>query len=182
MRMGMVSAALAGGMLMAGPGALRAAGPPPGGGTVFVTAENASEADPTPTQTAVNAATAALGAKGFTFLEDPGHAAYVADVVVSRTDVGMGQEKVHAGAAAVMGTGVSVPFATGQSRLVPLERTEMDIRIRRRGEKETIWYGAAVTVRSAGAADGTPERVASVLSAAALRLYPRQSAETVGVP
>ncbi len=158
------------------------AGPPAHGGTVFVAAANAREGDETSTQMSANAASAALGAKGFTFLDDPNHAAYVADVVVSRTDVGTGQERIHASRASMMGTGVNVPFATGQSRLVPLERTEMSISIRRRGETRALWHGAAVTIRSASAPAGAAETVASALSAAALRIYPAESPEPVGVP
>jgi hypothetical protein len=167
-------------MLTSGP--LLAAGPPPNGGTVFVTATNARDGDDTPTQISADAVSKALGAKGFTFLDEPGHAAYVADVIVRRTDVGTGQERVHAGGASMMGSGVSVPFSTGQSRFVPLERTEVEIRIRRRGETTAIWRGAAVTVRSEGSPDGAAENVALALSAAALRMYPRELADTVGVP
>lgn len=159
-----------------------AAGPPPNGGTVFVTAANARDGDDTSTQMSLNAASSALGTKGFTFLDDPDHAAYVADVVVIRTTVGTGQERVPAGAAAVMGTGVSVPFSTGQSRFVPLQRTEVDISIRRRGEASALWHGAAVTVRSVGARNGGADTVASALTAAALNIYPRQASEAVGVP
>lgn len=182
MRVRGISAFLTGIALVLTPARLLSAGPPPRGGTIFVTAANASPGDDTSTQVAIAAVSASLGAKGFVFLDDPGHAAYLADVTVSRTDVGTGQERVPAGRPAVMGTGVSVPFSTGQTRLVPLERTELRIRIHRRGEPQAVWSGAAVTVRSAGARDGRADTVASALGAAALGAYPRQSAEVVGVP
>ena len=163
-------------------GTLSAAGPPLNGGTVFVTAKNADEGDDTSMQMSFKAASKALALKGFTFLDDPDHAAYIADVVVRRVDVGTGQERVHAGSASMMGAGVNVPFSTGQSKLVPLQRTELEISIRKRGETNPVWHGAAVTVRIAGSREGDAENVVSTLSAAALQNYPRQASEAVGVP
>lgn len=174
--------ALAGAAVMSASAPSQAAGPPPNGGTIFVTATNARDDDDTSTRMSANAASKALETKGFIRFDDPGHAAYVADVTVRRTDVGTGQEKVHAGSASILGGGVSVPFSTGQSRLVPLERTEVAISIHRRGEQSVLWHGAAVTVRVAGSRDGAADTVASVLSAAALWAYPREAAEVVGVP
>lgn len=173
---------LAGVALMLAASPSLSAGPPPHGGTVYVNAATAPNGDETAARMSINAASTALGAKGFTFLDDPDHAAYVADIVVSRTNVGTGQERVSAGAATMMGAGVSVPFSTGQSRLIPLERTEVEIRIRRRGDPAVLWHGAAVTVRAAGARAAAADTVVSTLSAAALRPYPVQSAEVVGVP
>ena len=182
MRVEKVLAVLTVAVIMLTPGPSWSAGPPPHGGTVFVGAANAREDDHTSTQLSVNAATTALGNKGFVFLDDPGHAAYAAEVVVNRTDVGMGQEKVPAGRASMMGAGVTVPFSTGQSRVVPLVRTEVEITIRRRGDSAALWHGSAVTVRSLGSRGGADDTVLSVLTTAALAIYPREATEPVGVP
>ena len=67
------------------------------------------------------------GGNPFTILEDPGHAAYVAELILSRAEVGTGSAKVSSGGAAVtpggaygsVGAGVIIPLPTGKSRLVP---------------------------------------------------------------
>lgn len=128
------------------------------------------------------AAAAALGEKGFTILNDPGHAAYVAEVVVTRTDVGAAPVRVRSGKAAVVGAGLSVPIGSGGSRIVPLQRTELTITIRKRGGAAILWHGAAMTVRSEGALNASADGVASALSEAALRRYPAVSNEVTSVP
>lgn len=128
------------------------------------------------------AAANALGEKGFTILNDPGHAAYVAEVIVTRTDVGAASVRMRAGNAAVLGTGVSVPIGGGGSRIMAIRRTQLTITIRKRGAEPILWHGAAVTVRSEGSPGGSDAIVASALSEAALRRYPYVSDAVTSVP
>lgn len=170
-------------------GSLSAA-PPPSGGTISIEPKSVDGDYDASTPAFVNAAGEALAAKGFTILEDPGHAAYVAELVLSRADVGTGSAKVSTGGAAVtpggaygsVGAGVIIPLPTGKSRLVPLQRTRLELRIRKRGEEAVVWDGAAVTVRAAGTRKGADEVVASNLSEAVLRSYPAEPAALIGVP
>jgi hypothetical protein len=163
---------------------------PPNGGTISIEPKTGDgEYDPS-TAAFVGAASDALAAKGFTILPDPGHAAYVAELVLSRVDVGTGSAKVRAGKAGgtrggsygSVGAGITVPFTTGETRLVPLQRIQVEMRIRKRGEPEVIWNGAAVTVRAAGTRKGADDMVAADLSTALLRSYPVRIEEVVGVP
>jgi hypothetical protein len=168
-------------------GSLAAA--PPSGGTISIEPKTADgEYDPA-TVSFVNAASDALAAKGFTILQDSGHAAYVAELVLSRTDVGTGKAKAIRGSSAIqpgaspgVGAGVTIPFSTGQSRLVPLQRTTLEMRIHKRGEATILWNGAAVTVRAAGTKKGADDAVAAALSEAVLRSYPAKVEDLVGVP
>jgi len=137
----------------------------------------------------VNAAGEALAAKGFTILPGLGHAAYVAELILSRVDVGTGSAKVVAGNSAMLpnmsgsvGAGVMVPFSIGKSRLVALQRIRLEMRIHKRGEAAILWSGAAITVRGAGTRKGADERVASDLSEAVLRSYPAEAGDVVSVP
>jgi hypothetical protein len=131
----------------------------------------------------VGALTAALNAKGFTILDDPNHAAYIGELTLSRAAVGTGFGKDRGGAnVGVAGTSVVVPFSTGQSNVVTLERTSLKLRIRKRGEDGTVWDGTAVTVRSTGAKKGTDDAVATDLSQALLQIYPTVPTEVVGIP
>ena len=162
---------------------------PPDGGTISIEARTA-DGDPDPSLPAfVNAAGEALFAKGFTILQDHGHAAYVAELTLSRVDVGIGSAKVVAGSSSVapsvsgsVGGGITVPLSTGKSRLVALQRIRLEMRIRKRGEEGFLWDGAAVTVRAAGTKKGADDRVASDLSEAVFRSYPARPAGLVGVP
>jgi hypothetical protein len=114
----------------------------------------------------------------------------VAELTLSRVDVGTGTAKVPTGKSAVMpggasgsvGAGVIFPLSTGQSTLVPLQRTRLEMRIRKRGEDNVVWHGAAVTIRAAGTRKGADELVASDLSQAVLRSYPAEPEDVVGVP
>jgi hypothetical protein len=169
-------------------GALSAASPP-GVGTISIEPRTADEDQDPSLPTFVNAAGEALGEKGFTILPDPGHAAYVAELTLTRVDVGTGSAKAFAGSSTVapsssgsVGGGVTVPLSTGKSRLVPLQRIRLEMRIRRRGEESAVWDGVAITVRAAGTPKGADERVAADLSEAVLRSYPATAGEVVGVP
>lgn len=138
----------------------------------------------------VNAVGDALTARGFTLLDQPGHAAFVVEVDVSRADVGTGAAKVPTsgaqvipgGASPAVGAGVIIPLPTGKSTLVPLQRTRLDIRVRKLGENDVAWHGAAVTVRAARTAKGTDKAVAADLAQAILRAYPSQPEDVIGVP
>ncbi|WP_162875462.1 hypothetical protein [Sphingomonas crusticola] len=169
-------------------GALSAAAPP--GGTISIEPKTGDgEYDPS-TPAFVSAATEALAARGFTILEDPGHSAYVVELILSREAVGTGTAKVATGKSAMMpggvggsvGAGITIPLSTGQSTLVPLQRTRLEMRIRKRGDAAVVWDGAAVTVRAVGSRRGADALVASDLSQAVLRSYPAQPADAVGVP
>ena len=171
-------------------GDLLFAAAPPNGGTISIEPKTADGDYDSATPSFVNAASEALAAKGFTILEDPGHSAYVAELILSRVEVGTGTAKASAGSAAVtpggaygsVGAGVVIPLPTGKSRLVPLQRTRLEMRIRKRGEEDVVWDGVAVTVRPAGTKKGANEVVASDLSEAVLRTYPAEPKDIVGVP
>ncbi|SFP45079.1 hypothetical protein [Sphingomonas rubra] len=154
---------------------------PAAGGTVAITATATHEGDP-PAAIAVDAAAKAFGLRGFTILNDPAHAAYVAEVVATRAAVGTAVVQGRSGQALPTGGGVSIPISKGKSVLVPLQRTRVEIRIRRRGEQAVLWHGAAVTVRSTGALNGGVDQVAFALSQAALSSYPTQTAGEISVP
>ncbi len=170
-------------------GAVSAADPP-AGGTISIEPKTADGEYDSSVRTFVGAASEALASKGFTILEDAGHAAYVAELVLSRVEVGTGTAKASAGHSdaspggpgSSVGAGVVIPLPTGKSRIVPLQRIRLDLHIRKRGESGIVWDGAAVTVRAAGTKKGADETVASDLSEALLRSYPAQPEGVVGVP
>jgi hypothetical protein len=160
-----------------------AAAPPPNGGTIAIETKTDDGDDDPATHSFVDAASEALTAKGFTVFDDPAHAAYVAELTLSRAAVGTGMAKVPGDASvSAIGTGLVVPLSTGASSLATLERTRLEIRIRKRGEDGVVWDGTAVTVRTAGTRKGTEETVASALSQALLRSYPAEPTDVVGVP
>jgi len=187
MRSGLIAmAALASPLLSAAP--LRAE--PPTGGTISVEAK----ADDTRMNPALPTFAKAVGeafeAKGFTVLEQPGHAAFVVELGLSREEVGTSRAKVSTerssvqpgGAPNAVGVGMRIPLPTGKSALVPLERTRLEIRIHKRGEDAVAWQGAAITVRGDGTKKGADAVVAADLSAALLRAYPNQPEDVIGVP
>jgi hypothetical protein len=163
-------------------GSLSAAAPP-NGGTIALEPRTADgDYDPS-LQTFVAIASEALTTKGFTVFDDREHAAYVGELTLSRVAVGTGLAKDPGGASvAVAGTGLVVPFSTGQSNVVTLRRTRLELRILKRDDRSLVWDGTAVTVRSAGTKKGTDEAVAADLSAALLQGYPAQPDDVVGVP
>lgn len=165
------------------PAGLPRTGPPPSVGTIAIEPRTADgDFDPA-MHTFVDAASQALTARGFTVLEDPAHAAYAVELVLSRAGVGTGLGKDPNGVSAFgAGTGVVVPLSTGNSNIVTLRRTKLEMRIRKRGETGLVWDGAAVTVRTAGTRKGTDEAVASDLSAALLSNYPIEPRDVIGVP
>lgn len=163
-----------------------AAAPPPTGGTISI--EPGQAAAPTPPAFA-DAVRDALAARGFTILTDRGHAAYVVELAVSRADAGTGSAKVRGGAGQVlpgvgvgMGGGVILPLGGSRTQSVALQRVQLDLWVRKRGDAAVVWHGAAVTVRAAGPGGGVDERVAASLSEAVLRGYPHVSPGVVSVP
>jgi hypothetical protein len=170
-------------------GASPSAAPPPPGGTISIEPK-VGERDGQLVPAFVTAATEELAAKGFTILEGSGHAAYVAELVLSREEVGTTSAKVQGGSTTYVpggvynsvGAGITVPLGTGKSRLVPLQRTTLQLRIRKRGADDIVWEGAAVTVRAGGTPNGAEPAVASDLSAAVLRPYPDRVKDVVSVP
>jgi hypothetical protein len=167
-----------------------AAAAPPGGGTISIEPKTGDGDYDRSMPAFVSAASDALAAKGFTILEDAGHSAYVGELILSRVAVGTGTAKVPAGRATAggggpgpsVGAGVVIPFSTGASALVPLVRTRLELRIRKRGADGVVWDGAAVTVRAAGTKKGADEPVAVDLSEALLRGYPTEPEGVIGVP
>lgn len=171
------------GMVLAMPASpIRAASVPRSGGTIAVTSAPADGEDDSLARASAEAAATALGMRGFTILNDPAHAAYVAEVVASRTEVGTSVEKGRAGRTLATGAGVNIPIAGGKSVLVPLQRIEVEIRIRGRSDQLVFWHGAAVTVRSVDARNGGVDRLALELSQAALSSYPTQTKAAISVP
>ncbi|WP_420137114.1 hypothetical protein [Sphingomonas sp.] len=165
------------------------AAPPPESGTISL-APRTTDGDYDPALASfVEAATEALGARGFTIL-DADHAAYSGELILSREEVGTGTAKVASNRASVdrggafgsVGAGVTIPLSTGKSSIVPLQRTRLELRIRKRGDPAVVWDGAAVTVRAAGTRKGADEAVATDLSNALLRSYPIPQATDIGVP
>ncbi|WP_174291572.1 hypothetical protein [Sphingomonas bacterium] len=151
-------------------------------GTICVEAARPGTGDDASPRAVVTAAAAALGARGFTILNDPDHAAYIAEVTLRQEEVGTARAKVRAGGPSVAGAGLSLPLPSGKYNLVPLMRSQLYLEIRKRGGPAVLWHGAAVTVRSVAARDGSEEQVASALSLAALQDYPNQSTQIASVP
>ena len=154
---------------------------PAAGGTVAITAPPTSDGEPSAT-ISIDAGSRAFGLRGFTILNDPAHAAYVAEVITTRTAVGTAVAQGRAGRPLATGDGVNIPISKGKSVLMPLQRTRVEIHMRRRGEQTVLWHGAAVTVRSTGATDGGADQVAFALSQAALSSYPTQTAGAISIP
>ena len=169
-------------------GALAAAAPP-GGGTISIEPKTADGDYDSAMPSFVNAASDALATKGFTILEDPGHSAYVVELILSRVAVGSqtarvpngGATAAPGGAGGSVGAGVRIPLSSG-SVMVPLLRTRLELRIRKRGADIVVWDGAAVTVRAARTKRGADGLVAADLSEAILRGYPAEPEDVVGVP
>lgn len=163
---------------------LAAAPPMEGTVSVDVTGVEAGQ-DISPDQLR-DAASSALSDKGFTLLDDAGHAAFTMALAVRLSDVGTGTAAIPTqgpdvmkdGVAGAVGSGVRIAVPSRKSRLVALERTQLDMTLRKRGSDAPVWHGTAVTVRSADAR-------ASALAAlcdALMRAYPAQSDAVIGVP
>lgn len=133
-----------------------------------------------------DAAASALADKGFTLLDGSDHAAFTMELAISVTDVGTGDAKVattgakvlNGGVAGAVGSSVRIAVPSGKSRLVPLERTQLEMTLRKRGGTDVVWRGTAVTVRSAA----TRGNIAPDLCNALLRQYPAQPEAVIGVP
>jgi hypothetical protein len=162
-------------------GAALSAAPPPNGGTIAIEPViGDGEYDPS-LHLFVDAASKALTAKGFTVFDDPAHAAYWGELTLSQAGVGTGLAKDPNGASVSVGAGLVVPMSTGASSVVTLQRTRLELRIRKR-DGDVVWKGAAVTVRAADTRKGADETVASDLSQALLQGYPTEPDGVVGVP
>ena len=153
---------------------------PATGGTVAITTPPAPDGE-TSAAISMDAAGRAFGLRNFTILNDPAHAAYIAEVITTRTAVGTAVTQGRSGQALPTGGGVSIPISKGKSVIVPLQRTRVEFRLRRRGEQAVLWHGAAVTIRSASAPDGSADQVAFALSQAALSSYPTQTAGAISI-
>lgn len=138
----------------------------------------------------VDATGKVLADKGFIVIEGAGHARFVADLSLSRVEVGTGTTKVPVAGSSIApggnptraGGGISVSLPTGKSKTVALQQTRLEIRIRKQGDDTVIWHGAAVTVRAADTRDGQDAAVSSALTEAILRTYPAQSDDVISVP
>ena len=163
--------------------AVLTAAPPPAGGTISVAMQGSDGMSDAAAHVFVDAIGAALTARGFTVFDDAGHAASAVEIVLSRSVVGTGFEKVPGQrSVSVAGAGVGVPFGTGASEATRLLRTRLELRIRRRGDAAIVWDGTAVTVRETGTAKGSDAAVAADLCRALLLSYPVQPKDVVGVP
>ena len=165
------------------------AAPPPTGGSISIEPVTGGAGSGSMSPAFFDAASDALAARGFTILEDPGHAAYIAELSLCRTEVGTGSAKVPAGrgeiapgASGGVGAGVAIPLTAGKSVLVPLERIQLELLIRKRGEDVAVWRGTAVTVRASGTKNGADKVVAADLTGAMLNGYPAEPQGVVGVP
>ncbi|WP_311267378.1 hypothetical protein [Sphingobium sp. WCS2017Hpa-17] len=168
--------------LMALAPALSLAATPPSEGTMAVDAKEIDAGQ----DLFRDAAASALADKGFTLLDGAGHAAFRMELAVSVTEVGTVDAKVattgpkvqNGGLMNGVGSAVKIAVPTGKSRNVALERTQLDMTLRKRGETDILWRGSAVTVRNSA----TPGNIAADLSNALLRQYPVQSEGVIGVP
>lgn len=160
----------------------------PGTISIEMPADDGALASLTPAY--VEAVGQALAARGFTMLDQPGHAALVANLSLARDRVGTapvhvpvpGGSVTPGGALGGAGAGLNIALPTGKSTLAPMERTRLDIRIHKRGDDTVLWHGAAVTVRAAGTRTGQDGVVATDLIEAILRDYPTQPQDVIGVP
>ncbi|WP_242124679.1 hypothetical protein [Sphingobium sp. Sx8-8] len=159
---------------------------PPAEGTMAVSATNVDGSEDASSDIFRDAAASALAARGFTLLDGSDHAAYRMELIVHISEVGTGNAKVapshsdlmSGGVAGAVGSIFKVPLPSSKSQHVALERTQLDMNLRKRGGEEVIWHGKAVTVRPAG----TQQNIASELCNALLRAYPAQSEDVIGVP
>ncbi|MEG8039132.1 hypothetical protein QP166_07155 [Sphingomonas sp. LR60] len=151
---------------------------PPRSGTIAVVAADGDQADAAMSAIAREAVMTALGDKGFTILDDRDHAAYIAEVVADRSNVGTSVTRKRGEAPSVMGGGVNIPLKANGTTLVAMQRVAIEVRIHKRGDTATLWHGAAVTVRS-----GEPSPTLAVqLSQTALNAYPTIVDTAISVP
>jgi hypothetical protein len=128
----------------------------------------------------------ALAEKGFTTIERAGHARFVAELSLTRTEVGTttakvpvaGSEIVSGGSSSQVGGGVTVMLPTAKVRTVPLQQTRLEVRIKKRGEDIVIWHGAALTVRAAG----QDKAISADLTRTIFRTYPEQAEGVASIP
>jgi hypothetical protein len=175
----MASAACA---VIAATPALAAPTSPPRGGTIAVVAADGDQADAAMAAIAREAVMTALGDKGFTILDDRDHAAYIAEVVAERSNVGTSVTRKRGEAASVMGGGINIPLKANGAALVAMQRLAIEIRIHKRGDTASLWHGAAVTVRSVEPSPTVAERLAVQLSQTALNAYPTIVDTAISVP
>lgn len=127
-----------------------------------------------------------LADKGFTMIEGTGHARLVAELSLTRTQTGTTTAKVAAGGPEFLsggspsrvGAGINVTLPTAKVRTVPLQQTRLEIHIKKQGDDNVIWHGAAVTVRAAG----QDKAISSDLAEAIFRRYPEQSEGVMSIP
>jgi hypothetical protein len=170
-------------------GTPRAIAAPPESGTISI--ETTADGVPGAVQAVfAGAVSEAFGTRGFTMIEEAGHAALVAELRLSREQVGTAPAAVPVEDSVVtpgdssnrVGAGISIALPTAKRRLVPLERTRLELRLHRRDETAILWQGTAMTVRAAGTRTGRDDAVAADLTEALLRTYPAQPDGIVTVP
>jgi hypothetical protein len=138
----------------------------------------------------VGAVGQALADKGFTVIDEPGHAGLVADLAVSRDQVGAVNAKVPRGGRATtsggapdaVGANMTFALPSAKNRVVPLQLTRLEVHIRKRGDAGILWQGTAITVRPAGTRKGEDAVVASDLIGAILHDYPAPPEGIISVP
>jgi hypothetical protein len=158
-------------------------------GTISIEVPDAAPDVRASVPTFVGAVEQALSARGFTTIEQPGHAGLVAALAVRRSAVGTVSAKVAPsrssaapGNAPGVGAGVSFALPSTKMRMVPLQQTRLELRIHKRGQDTVLWQGTAMTVRGAGTPKGNDEAVATDLIDALMRAYPAQPEDVISVP
>jgi len=158
-------------------------------GTISIEVQDAAPDVRPSVLTFVGAVEQALAARGFTTIEQPGHAGLVAALAVRRSAVGTVSVKVAPSRSSVapgdspgVGAGVSFALPSTKMRTVPLQQTQLELRIRKRGGDAVLWQGTAMTVRAAGTPKGMDGAVATDLIDALLRDYPAQPEDVISVP
>lgn len=173
-------------LMQALPAGLARAQEPQALGTISVEATPADPALGASISTFVEAVGKALTDKGYTTIEGAGHARFVADLSLTRAEIGTttakvpvtGSQLISGGASSRVGGGASILLPTSKTRSVPLQETRLEVRIRKRGEDKVIWHGAALTIRAAG-----QDRVVSAnLARAVFQTYPNQPDGIVSIP
>jgi hypothetical protein len=134
----------------------------------------------------IDAVGKALAEKGFTTIEGAGHARFVADLGLTRTEIGSttakvpvtGSQLIQGGASSRVGGGASILLPTAKTRTVALQQTRLEVGIRKRGEDNVIWHGAVLTIRAAG----QDKVISADLARAIFQTYPSQPDGIVSIP
>lgn len=159
-------------------------------GTISVETSSAHPAPDYSVAAFVDAVGEVLSNKGFTMLEGHGHARLVAELLLTQVEIGTtnakippaGKSSIAGGGLAGVGGSMVVPLPSGKLKVVGVLQTRLEVRIKRLGEDDILWKGAALTVRPAGSGNGQEKVVAADLAKAMFKTYPAQSERDITVP